>query len=144
MCPARSVWMETKALSACAGAAACWDTQGSEKGQAASQGHCKKDNSPHQNMLGLDWERLALHKQVCWQSSLPIICHARSYKEWDALQEEFPSSAQVQLPAGHAASCDGAEGGDSAAPPLAPAQSQGEADQEPAWGRLPATPETLI
>lgn len=75
-----------------------------KRNTAASQGHFKKDNSPDQNMLGLDWECWTLQKQVCWQTSLPIIFHAMSYKEWGVTAGGgFLSSAQqVQLPAGHA------------------------------------------
>lgn len=53
------------------------------RNKAASQGHFQMDNSPLQNMLDLDWECLTPQKQVCWQTSLPIIFHATSYKDWD-------------------------------------------------------------
>lgn len=68
----------------------CWSssnllvhTRLRRRNTATSQGHFKKDNSPPQNMLDLDWECLTLRKQVSWQTSLPTIFHALSYRDWD-------------------------------------------------------------
>lgn len=121
------------------------------RNKAASQGHFKKDNSPCQNMLDLDWECLTLQKQVCWQTSLPCIFHAMSYKDWGVTAGgEFRSpalttSAVACRPCSHTVmGCESLQAEPSSkelcvetvVPPLAPAPFPVGGRLRPRWGIL--------